>query len=167
MHDSERAEVVAFCERLRPRLVGVLSLYCGDPAVAEEHAHEALIRVWENWDAVKAMSAPDAWAVRVAINGVNSLFRRRIAERRALAKVAGRRAEQPGAGADDVELRRAVARLPRQQRTVVVLRFFLDLSVEETASWMGCRPGTVKSLTHKALGTLRISPGVRDEEGAR
>lgn len=58
MQESERADAVAFCERLRPQLVGALSLYCGDPALAEELAHDTLIRVWENWHRVKHMQAP-------------------------------------------------------------------------------------------------------------
>ena len=170
MRDGERSDAIAFCERVRPRLVGALTLYCGDPALAEEHAHEALIRVWQNWARVRAMSSPDAWAVRVAINDANSLWRRRAAERRALARVAGRREEQPaGDGVLDVEnaeIRRAVAALPRRQRTVVVLRFYLDMSVEDTASWMDCSTGTVKAHTHKALTALRKQPSLREQETA-
>jgi RNA polymerase sigma factor (sigma-70 family) len=114
------------------------------------------------------MSAPEAWVIRVAINGVNSLLRRRIIERRALIRVAARRAEAPSSmDAELIELRQAVSRLPRRQRTVVVLRCYLDLSVDETATWMGSAPGTIKSLTHKALAALRRSPSVRDQERAR
>lgn len=165
MRDSERAGAVAFCERVRPKLVQALTLYCGDAAVAEEHAHEALIRVWENWSAVEKMAAPDAWTLRVAINGVNSVFRRRIAERRAIAKVAGRRADQYSSDdTDHIALRKAVARLPRRQKMAVVLRFCLDMSIEETASYMDSTPGTVKSLTHKALTALRNLPGLIDQE---
>jgi RNA polymerase sigma factor (sigma-70 family) len=168
MRSSERSDAIAFCERVRPRLVGMLSLYCGDPAVAEEHAHEAIIRVWENWDAVKAMSSPEAWTLRVALNGVTSVFRRRLAERRALVKIAGRQAEpHTNNGVDEVDVRKAVAALPRRQKMVVVLRYYLDMSIEDTASFMGCAPGTVKSLTSKALAALRELPILHDQETAR
>jgi RNA polymerase sigma-70 factor (sigma-E family) len=167
MRDSERSDAIAFCERVRPKLVGALTLYCGDVATAEEHAHEALIRVWQNWAGVRTMNSPEAWVMRVAINGANSLWRRRMAERRALARVAGRRAAYAaptGGDADAVALRRAVAALPRRQRMVVVLRFYLDLSVEETALWMDCTTGTVKVHTHRALAALRTLPSLREEE---
>jgi RNA polymerase sigma factor (sigma-70 family) len=49
----------------------------------------------------------------------------------------------------------AVARLPIRQRQVVVLRFFADLTVEQTAAELGCTSGTVKSYTSRALARLR------------
>jgi RNA polymerase sigma-70 factor (sigma-E family) len=167
MHASERPDAIAYCERVRPRLVGVLTLYCGDPATAEEHAHDALIRVWQNWDSVRRMSSPDAWVMRVAINVANSWWRRRVAERRALARMAGRRAEEPGsADPVGVEVRRAVAALPRRQRMAIVLRFYLDMSINETAALMNCTTGTVKAHTHKGLAALRSLPSLREQETA-
>lgn len=50
---------------------------------------------------------------------------------------------------------RALAQLPVRQRQVVVLRFFEDLSVEQTAELLGCSAGTVKSYTSRALARLR------------
>lgn len=49
----------------------------------------------------------------------------------------------------------AIGRLPRRQREVVVLRFLLDLSVEQTATALGMTQGTVKSHTARALNQLR------------
>jgi RNA polymerase sigma factor (sigma-70 family) len=153
---SERADAVAFCERLRPRLVGALSLYCGDPALAEEQAQESLVRVWENWHRVSEMQAPEAWAVRVGMNGLHGVFRRRAIERRALARVAALQSDTAAAApaGEYDHVRRAVAALPRRQRTALVLRYYLDLSVSDTADVMGCAEGTVKSLTSNALGRL-------------
>ncbi|WP_345651037.1 sigma factor-like helix-turn-helix DNA-binding protein, partial [Streptomyces tremellae] len=63
-------------------------------------------------------------------------------------------------------LARVVHALPPRQRAVVVLRFFEDLSVEETAQLPGCRPGTVKSRTAKALRVLREQlTDERDRDG--
>ena len=165
MRASDRADAVAFCERLRPKLVGALSLYCGDPDLAEEQAHDTLIRVWENWHRVQHMQAPEAWAVRVGMNGLHAVFRRRGIERRALARMAalqGDTAVVLPTGEHD-HVRRAVAALPRRQRTALVLRYYLDLPVSETAAAMGCAEGTVKSLTSKAIDRLGhvLSP---DEE---
>ena len=155
---SDRADAVAFCEQLRPRLVGVLSLYCGDRDLAEEHVQEVLVRVWTDWDRVKDHPSPEAWAARVGINSVNSWFRRRGIERRAVARSASRvTSPSPEPPDEYLDVRQAVASLPRRQRTALVLRYYLDLSIAEAASQMDCAPGTVKSLTNKALSQLQAS----------
>jgi RNA polymerase sigma factor (sigma-70 family) len=52
-------------------------------------------------------------------------------------------------------LRAVLEQLPERQREAVLLRFFEDLSVDETAKAMECAPGTVKATVHQALATLR------------
>lgn len=162
-------DLLQFCERLRPRLVGMLSLYCSDAGVAEELTQETLARIWVNWDKVKDMSAPGGWAFRVAINLANSAYRRRSAERRARDRytarggVAGLFPHTDPDTADALAVREAVAALPPRQRAVVVLRFYSDLPVEEVARLMNCAEGTVKSLTHRAIQTMRAMPGMLPE----
>lgn len=149
-----------------PRLVGALSLYLGDPVVAEEMAQEALARLCADWEKVCKMDSPGGWVHRVAINLANDRFRRIAAERRARRRLDTQslpRAETSDA-ADAVAIRDAVARLPRRQKTAIVLRFFLDLSVDETSRLMDCPNNTVKSLTRRALTTLEGAPGVSLEE---
>jgi DNA-directed RNA polymerase specialized sigma24 family protein len=58
--------VRAFCERLRPRLVGALGLHTGDRGVAEELSQGALARPWARWPKVRDMDRPEAWAYRPA-----------------------------------------------------------------------------------------------------
>lgn len=157
-----------FCHRIRPRLVGVLGFLCGDQGVAEELAQETLARVWVSWPKVREMGEPGAtaWTYRVAMNLARSWIRRRIAERRALAKLAStarERHEDPDS-ADAVEVRRAVLALSPRQRTALVLRYYADLPVAEVASLMGCAPGTVKALTSQAISALRQA--VPSEQGA-
>jgi RNA polymerase sigma-70 factor (sigma-E family) len=162
-HVSRRAGtdpegVVQFCRAMNPRLVGALALHCGDAGIAEELTQETLARVWERWPAVREMPAPEAWTFRVAFNLTASRFRRVAAERRARARL---HAEEVPASpreadaADVVAVREAVAALPDRQRAAIVLRYFADLSVEATANALGCRPGTVKSLTSQAIARLR------------
>lgn len=152
-------ELSAFCRREYPRLVGALSLYCGDAYVAEELAQEAIVRVVSNWGKVRRLAVPGAWAHRVAINLANSHFRRRLAERRAKQRLYARAAltvHQPDTSTA-LAVRQTVASLPQRQRAVIVLRFFADLSVREVADVLGCPDGTVKSLTAKALASLRTT----------
>ena len=154
--DDEARE---FCRRMRPRLIGALSLLTGDRGVAEELAQEALVRVWSRWRQLDALGEPamSAWTYRVAVNLGNSWLRRRLAERRAIARLASRAAPHhiDADAADKIAVRRAVAALPRRQRTALVLRYFADLPVGEAAEVMGCSPGTVKSLTSLAMTNLR------------
>lgn len=146
----------AFARREWPRLVGMLSLYVGDAAVAEELAQEALARAVRNWRRVDGMAAPGAWIHRVAINLANSHYQRRRAERTAMTRLAGLREEGSAADlASTAAVRSEVARLPKRQRTALVLRYYSDLPVDEVAELMSCAPGTVKALTSQAIATLR------------
>ena len=87
------------------------------------------------------------------INGCAGILRRRTIEQRYRAA----RLEV----ADDeipeqlIDLRTALDRLTDRQRLVVVLRYFADLRDEEIAEVLGVRPGTVRSLAHRAIAALR------------
>ena len=71
-------EFSAFCVEVHPRLVGALSLYCGEPAVAEELAQEALAIAFRDWSKVRRMDDQAAWSFRVGFNLCNSYFSRRV-----------------------------------------------------------------------------------------
>lgn len=158
-------DLAAFCAREYPRLVGTLTLYCGDRLVAEEFAQEALAAACERWERVGRMEAPGAWAHRVAINAANSRYRRHAAERRARRRLAHR--EQPAVAdpdaADAVAVRREIAALPSRQAQALVLRYYLGLSVAATARWMECSEAAVKSLTLRAVERLRPRLGLEAE----
>ncbi len=155
-------ELSDFCGREYPRLVGTLTLYCGDAEVAAELAQEALARACASWTRVSRMDAPGPWVNRVAINLANSYFRRRSAERRARERLESRReagAESPEPDTT-VAVRRAVAALPTRQKTALVLRYFSDLPVAQVADLMGASEGAVRRLTHKAIASLRERHGL-------
>jgi RNA polymerase sigma factor (sigma-70 family) len=152
-------ELVRFCQAEYPRLTGMLSLYCRDRHIAEELAQDTLLRVVNNWGRVRQLDSPSAWAHRVAINLANSHLRRVLAERRATRRASSRAAtvhydqDTP----TTLAVRAAVAGLPSRQRAVIVLRFFADLSVREVSGLLGYPEGTVKTLTARALASLRAS----------
>jgi RNA polymerase sigma factor (sigma-70 family) len=165
------SEFGAFCVEEHPRLVGSLSLYCGDRAVAEELAQDALARACRDWRKVRRMGAPGAWTHRVAINLANSYFRRAAAEIRAKRRLQEEQRAHTDSGLEPVAavtIRAAVAALPRRQRAALILRYYVDLPVREVAVAMECPEGTVKTLTSKAIESLRRSlapsmlKGVRD-----
>ena len=161
-------ELVAFCRDQYAGLVGMLGLYCGDRAVAEELAQEALARVWRHWTKVERLDDPVAWAHRVAINLANSYFRRRAAERRARDKLEAR-SRPPQSQADPIDayaVRTAIALLPRRQRTALVLHYYLDLPLVEVAERMDIPQGTAKSLVRRAVERLRREIAVYDSEEA-
>jgi RNA polymerase sigma-70 factor (ECF subfamily) len=151
-------ERTAFCRREFPRLVGALTLYCGDADVAQELAQETLARACQRWRRVRELDLPGAWAYRVGLNLANSHFRRARYERTARQRVG--MAREPATSDTDaaLTLRAAVAALPRRQRTALVLRYFVDLPVAEVARLMSCREGTVKALTAQAIASLRRDP---------
>lgn len=154
------SEFVAFCEKQHPRLVGALSLYCGDRVLAEELAQDALSRACRDWRKVRRLGAPGAWTHRVAINLANSHFRRVSAESRAKRRLQEDQRAYGDPGLDRaaaMDIRSAVASLPRRQRTALILRYYVDLSVRDVAEAMECPEGTVKTLTSKAIASLRQS----------
>lgn len=153
--------VEQFCERIGPRLVGSLALFCGDRMLAEEFAQEALTRAIERWTRVSMMASPEAWTYRTAFNLARSSFRRSAVARRARGPACG--VVSLPDSAESIALRDAVVALPHRQRAVIVARFYLDLDVAETARVLGCRPGTVKAHTFKAIGNLRAA-GLSDDE---
>jgi RNA polymerase sigma-70 factor (ECF subfamily) len=156
--------LVAFCQRMYPRLVGSLALQCGDTEIAKEVAQEALMRAWQRWPRVSRYDSPDAWVFRVALNLSTSRFRRVTRERHALARVASLPQVDAADETDRIAIRAAVSALPPRQRAALVLRYFADMPVDEVARALDCAPGTVKSLTSKALDSLRTRLGSQIEE---
>ncbi len=157
----------AFCRRMRPRLLGALTLYCGERHVAEELAQETLARVWAHWSTVRSAPNPEAWTHRVGLNLAASHYRRRAAERRARGRLGHEVDAPPVDPADMLAVRQAVARLPRGQRTAIILRYYLDLPVAETAAVMGCSEGNVKSQTARGIATLKADGGLTPERQVR
>lgn len=138
-----------FYEEQTPGLVHLATLLVGSRAVAEDLVQDTFVRVHARWGRIQT---PVAYTRRAVVNACRSHLRRRMHERRHQASL--------GIEVADLEARElldALARLPQRQRAVVVLRFYCDLSERDTAQALGCAPGTVGSLLHRALVTLRTS----------
>lgn len=154
--------LAGFCEANKDRLVGVLTLHCGDQGIAEELAQETLARVCTHWRSVGRMTNPEAWMFRVGINVSNSYFRRKLAERKARERLGTDLSHHDPDLSDAVAVRQAVGSLPKRQRSVLVLRYFADLSVHDVAETLDMPEGTVKTLTRRGLKSLRQSMSPND-----
>jgi RNA polymerase sigma-70 factor (sigma-E family) len=149
-------EFERFATRASPWLLRSAYLLTGDRGHAEDLLQLTLLRTARRWRAIRG--SPEAYAREVLVN--LSRDRRRTLSRRPV-EVAQSDPLMAGQ-ADDVErlLERdamvgAVRRLPQRQREVVVLRFFLGLSVAQTAAALDASEGTVKSYTARALARMR------------
>jgi DNA-directed RNA polymerase specialized sigma24 family protein len=160
--DAARAptELADFYAAEFPRLTGALSLYCGDRDLAVELAQDAMAQACRHWHRVRHFESPGAWVHRVGINLANSALRRALLRKKVVSSAPAGPAD-PGTA---LAVRAAVARLPRRQRAAVVLRYFVDLPVDEVARLMKCSPGTVKALTSQGIANLRRSGALADDE---
>jgi RNA polymerase sigma-70 factor, ECF subfamily len=150
-----------------PRLVGAVALVAGSRALAEDAVQEAVARAWERSDRGEHIESLGSWVMTVAINLSRSAWRRRRAERRARERLAGRTtaATDPGATLPElVDLRRAMETLPRRQREVVVLHYYLDLPVATIGAVLGVEVGTVKTSLFRARRALASALGVSEPD---
>jgi RNA polymerase sigma-70 factor (sigma-E family) len=144
------------------RRVGLLRSAClltaGDPHLAEDLVQTALARMYVAWPRVQRSDSPDAYARRILVNAyIDEVRRPRWRREQPVAQPPDRPdLGWPGPQAVDGDsIRAALAELPARMRAAVVLRHWMDLSVEETAELLHCSPGTVKSQTAKAITRLR------------
>lgn len=152
------ADLRGFCVEEYPRLVIALRVTCGrDEGLAEDLAQEALTRLCQHWSRVSDGPSPRGWLYQVAFNLARSHWRRQAVRRRVEARLRSDYAvaAQTESVADHEEIHRALRRLSVRERTVVALRYFLDLDVEQTASVLDTSPQAVRSLCHRAVAKLR------------
>ena len=142
-----------------PALRRLALLLCQDLHRADDLVQQAIIRVYLHWPKAARAGNIDAYVhtivVREFLHERRSSWTRRVS-------VTGDLPDTPAATPDQdwsLDLRAAVAALPPRQRAVLVLRFYCDLSIDQTAHALQCTPGTVKSQTAKALGSLRTAFG--------
>jgi RNA polymerase sigma-70 factor (sigma-E family) len=150
--DADYSEYVEF--RL-PALRRLALLLCQDRHRADDLVQQAVIRVYVHWAKASAADNTDAYVnailVREFLHERRSGWTRRVS-------VTDQLPEAPILTADRdslMDLQAAVAALPPRQRAALVLRYYCDLNIDQTAATLGCTAGTVKSQTAKALAALR------------
>ena len=132
-----------------------------DHALAEDLLQTALTKAWFAWRRIDG--DPEPYVRRILVNTYASCWRRKWNGERPTGELQERATDQHGS--EPTDLWRAMERLPRRQRAVVVLRYVEDLTEVQTADVLGCSVGTVKSQCSKALAKLRIDPALTEAEG--
>lgn len=127
-------------------------LLCGDWTEAEDLVQIALVRCERRWGRISA-DDPHAYVRRAVINAAHS-WRRRQRDSAPLDESLA----APGTDADArLALLKALRAIPAQQREVLVLRYFEQLSESEIADQLGVPPGTVKSRAARGIAALKTS----------
>lgn len=131
-------------------------LLCGDWDRAEDVVQDALARLYVHWRRASRAGSVDAYARRTVVNAFLAEGRRPWRRERSTDAVPDTAYADPTTAADSRDvLLRALAQLGPSQRAIVVLRYWEDLSVEETASVLGTSTGNVKSQAARGLAHLR------------
>jgi RNA polymerase sigma-70 factor (sigma-E family) len=132
-------------------------LLSGDWFLADDLVQEALIRIYGVWPRLERSGDVGAYARRVLLNLYLDHRRRPWRRERPTDQVPDHAVPPPGSADDRDRLLAALRRVPARQRAVLVLRFWDDLSIEQTAHTLGTGTGNVKSQTSRGLSALRAA----------
>jgi RNA polymerase sigma-70 factor (sigma-E family) len=146
-----------FVRENTPALLRTAYLLTGSSLAAEELVQDTLVRLYPKWDKVEAAQVPLAYVRRSVANGYIN-HGRRASRREFAADELPERLDPYDALsqlADRDQIWAGLRQLPQRQRAALVLRFYEDLTDEESAAALGCRVGTVRSLISRGLATLR------------
>lgn len=151
---AETASFEVFVTDSQTRLFGSLCLMTGSRHEAEEIAQEAYVRVLERWDHVQRLDDPTGYLFVTALNVFRKRLRRTgIALRRSIGMAPSQDAF--GAVEDRAVVLDALAQLPPDQRTALVVTALLGYSSEEAGRMLGARPSTIRARATRARTALR------------
>lgn len=158
--EADRAIVVLYETHWQP-LVRLAVLLTGDASAGEDVVQDAFVALSRRWSRLRDPDRAAGYLRRSVVNGARSQLRHRAVVERELARARHRfehheAADAPGLVADrrDAVLA-ALARLPRRQREVLALRYYLDLSEAEIATALGISRGSVKAHASRGAAALR------------
>jgi RNA polymerase sigma-70 factor (sigma-E family) len=149
-----------FARRELPRLLRYAVMLTGDRELAQDLVQDVLVKAHRQWRRVSAADHPDRY-VHTMLTRAFLSWRRRWAVRSIGLTATGTLDGQPtrdhaGTVVDRDDVWRRLATLPRQQRAVLVLRYYERLSDPEIATALGCSAGTVRGYASRALAALRL-----------
>jgi RNA polymerase sigma-70 factor (sigma-E family) len=149
-------EFVSYYQARAQHLRTTAYLLCGDWHLAQDLTQLTFTKLYRGWRRIERHDALDQYARRVLLRAYLDERRRPWRREVPTDTIDPTRPARPDGQPDDrVVLRSALMRLPPRQRAALVLRYWVDLSIEQTAAVLGCTSGTVKSQTADGLANLR------------
>ena len=155
--DDYREYVAARLDRWRRTAY----LLCHDWHLADDLVSITAGKLYRHWARVRRVERLDAYVGRMLVNTWQDEARR--SSRRDVPLDGHDRISPPLDVVERLSQLELLRRLPARQRAAVVLRFYDDLSIQETAAALGCTEGTVKSLSSRGLQSLRALAGTIEE----
>jgi RNA polymerase sigma-70 factor (sigma-E family) len=157
---QERDDFIRFATESASQLLRAAELLVRERSVAEDVVQTTLLRVFQHWD--RARENPQAYSRTVLVNICRDQWRRgtHLPARGPTEAIESEPERSPSlleVFEDRTYLESLLCNLTERQRAILVLRYYLDLSVAETAEVLGLPEGTVKSYTSRALATVRRS----------
>lgn len=152
------AEFTEFVHGAWPGLFRTAYLLLGDHALAEDLVQTSLAKTYAAWARIREPDAAAGYARTTLVNTASSWFRRK-SWRNELSTESLPETDNAPDATDRPAVLDALRQLPPRQRAVIVLRYYEDLSVAQTAHALDCSEGTVKSQTSDALARLRTLLG--------
>jgi RNA polymerase sigma-70 factor (sigma-E family) len=155
MNDRDKEFAAYFASR-SSAMRGTAYLLCGDWHRAEDLVQTAFVKLYRAWHRIAEHQKLDAYTRRVLVRTFLDENRRGFFHRERPTAQDTDRAVPPAGGVEDrVVLLRALTAVPPRQRAALVLRFWEDMSIEDTARALGCSAGTVKSQVARGLAAIR------------
>lgn len=153
--EPEPSDFESYAAARQHHLYRTAYLLCGDRDRAQDLVQTTLVALLRSWRKARLAENPDAYAKKALVRAFLSEQRKL---RRSASAHAMTRTEQ-SAAAYPAELRLvvldALRALPAKPRAMIILRYWEDLSVEDTAAALGCSEGNVKSQCSRSLAKLR------------
>jgi len=152
-----------------PRALGLAYYILGDRSEAEDAAQEVMFKAWRARNSLRDMDAFEAWIDRIVVNTCREKLRRkrRLSEVDLDPEIEIEAADHFGGLLARDSVGRALLALSMEQRTVVILRYWRDLPLEDISRRLGWPLGTVKSRLHHAHAALRERLEKEDSEVQR
>lgn len=156
---GDRDAFTGLVRRHQDRIFRLALVLLDDKQNATDAAQEVFLRAFKGLARFRFQAEPFTWLFRTTKNVCREYNRARSFE--TLEREPIDATPNPAAGLDQAQSARVIKALvmdlPERQRDAVMLRVFEELSTNDTARAMGCRPGTVKALLHKAIQRLKRS----------
>lgn len=144
-------EFIERAEGVKKRLYRTALLYLGSESMALDAVDEAIYKGFCSYKKLRQDEFFETWMTRILINVCNTELRRRKRET-TMEELPETAAEE----FDALPLKEAIARLPKDLRAVIILRYFTGLTLEQTAETLNIPQGTVSTRQRKALQLLKL-----------